>query len=122
MPLDLMAILSAVVFAICVAVTLPLAASAMLWARDSRYAWNDHYVVIRNGGLGSVEVCIPRKKIQCGATRSNPFQRRLGLTSLLATTAAGQHNTTTRLLDIPEDAGRRWLSWLRPRIGGKAVS
>ena len=122
MPLDLMAILSAVVFAICVAVTLPLAASAMLWARDSRYAWNDHYVVIRNGGLGSVEVCIPRKKIQCGATRSNPFQRRLGLTSLLATTAAGQHNTTTRLLDIPDDAGRRWLSWMRPRTGGKAVS
>lgn len=101
---------------VCMLVTAALAASAVLWARDSRFAWNRGYVTIRNGGLGITQICVPRPKVQNAATRSNPFQRRLELTSLLVTTAAGQGNTTTRLLDVSREAGDAWLIWLQPRV------
>jgi putative membrane protein len=101
---------------VCALVTAVLAVSAALWARDSRFIWNRGYVTIRNGGLGITQVCVPRPKVQNAATRSNPFQRRLDLTSLLVTTAAGQGSTTTRLLDVPQEAGDAWLTWLQPRV------
>lgn len=108
--------LTAATLVACALVTVVLAASAVLWARDSRFIWNRRYVTIRNGGLGITQVCVPRPKVQNAATRSNPFQRRLNLTSLLVTTAAGRGNTTTRLLDVPQEAGDAWLTWLQPRV------
>ena len=42
-------------------------------------------------------------------------KRNLGLTSLQVTTAAGARSTTTCLLDVPQDAGDAWLTWMKPR-------
>ncbi len=117
--LGAMGFVTALVLVLCVATTAVLAIGAVLWARESRYAWNRGYVVIRNGGLRTTQVCVPRKKIQDGATRSNPFQRRLDLTSMTVTTAAGRKRDTTRLLDVPREAGDAWLTWMQPRTGMK---
>jgi uncharacterized membrane protein YdbT with pleckstrin-like domain len=69
--------------------------------------------MLYNDGLSTAQSTIPRRKIQSGTTRDNPFQRRLHLTSLIAVTAAGTHSTTTRLLDVPSEDGAVYLEWLQ---------
>lgn len=88
------------------------AVSAVLWARHSRYGWNDRYLLLRNDGLSTALCIIPRNKIQGGNTRDNPFQRRVGLTTLQAVTAAGVNHTTVQLLDVPAAEGSAYLEWL----------
>ena len=104
-----------VVAVICVLVTGANAFGAVLWARRSGYAVSRKYVTLRNDGLGTRFVTVPRQKIQSGHTRSNPFQRRLDLTSLHVITAAGTSSTAASLLDVPAEAGAAYLDWLKPR-------
>ena len=99
----------------CVIATALRAIHAVRWAQQSGFLWNPRYAVLHNGGLWASTITVPRQKIQSGSTRSNPFQRRLGLTSLRLTTAAGSHSTTVELLDVPQEAGDAWLTWLKPR-------
>lgn len=104
-----------VVVVVCVGITAGRAVGAVLWARHSRYAWNRNYLLLHNDGLSTGDSIIPRQKIQAGATRSNPFQRRLSLVTIQAVTAAGTHNTTAKLVDVPAEAGSAYLDWVKPR-------
>ena len=103
------------VVAICAVITVARGVGAVLWARHSGYAWNKRYLLLYNDGLSTGQSVIPRQKIQAGATRSNPFQRRLSLATLQAVTAAGTHATTARLVDVPVDACSDYLDWVKPR-------
>lgn len=105
----------AAVIVICVIVTVARGVSAVLWARHSGYVWNRSYLLVHNDGLSTSTSIIPRQKIQSASTRSNPFQRRLSLTTLRAVTAAGTRSTTTRLVDVPADQAAAYLDWLKPR-------
>lgn len=105
----------AIVIALTVVVTAARAASAVLWAKHSGYIWNNRYLLLWNDGLSTAESVIPRQKVQSGATRSNPFQRRLSLVTIQAVTAAGTRNTTARLVDVPAETGAAYLDWLKPR-------
>ena len=73
--------------------------NAVLWARESSFAYNHRFMQVSNGGLSRETVSFPRQKIQFGCTKSNPLQRRAGTDTLLATTAAGSGGTTTTLID-----------------------
>ena len=98
-----------------VIITVGKAVSAVLWARHSGYIWNRQYLLVHNDGLSTSTSVIPRQKLQSGNTRSNPFQRRLSLSTIQAVTAAGTRSTMTRLIDVPQDAGIGYLDWLKPR-------
>lgn len=90
------------------------AVGAVLWARESSFAFNRRFMQVSNGGLSRTTVSFPRQKIQFGCARSNPLQRRAGTRTLLATTAAGQGGTTTTLVDVPAEDAAAWLDWLKP--------
>ena len=104
---------------ICVIVTVVLAFHAVLWARHSGYAITRDYVAIRNDGLTTQFIVVPRQKIQSGSTRTNPFQRRLDLATMIVTTAAGTSSTSTRLIDVSQSEGDFYLEWLKPRRVGQ---
>ena len=101
----------------CVVNTVLQAFGAVLWARKSGYAWNRGYLMLHNDGISVARVVVPRQKIQSGSTRSNPFQRRLSLTGIVAVTAAGTRSTSSSLIDVPEEVGAAYLDWLKPRRG-----
>ncbi len=87
---------------------------AVLWARESSFAFNRCFMQVSNGGLSRTTISFPRQKIQFGCARSNPLQRRAGTRTLLATTAAGQGGTTTTLVDVSVEDAAAWLDWLKP--------
>lgn len=87
---------------------------AVLWARESSFAYNKRFMQISNGGLSRDTVTFPRQKIQFGTIRSNPLQRHAGTDTLLATTAAGAGGTTTTLIDVPHSEALAWLDWVKP--------
>lgn len=92
---------------------------AVLWARESSFAYNHRFMQISNGGFSRETISFPRQKIQFGCTRSNPLQRRAGTDTLMATTAAGSGGTTTTLIDVAHDDAMAWLDWVKP--GGNVV-
>ncbi|MCI8425508.1 MAG: PH domain-containing protein [Adlercreutzia sp.] len=92
---------------------------AVLWARESSFAFNRRFMQVSNGGFSRETVSFPRQKIQFGCTRTNPLQRRAGTDTLLATTAAGSGGTTTVLVDAAHEDAMAWLDWLKP--GGNMV-
>lgn len=104
-----------VTIAICVVGIVFQAIDAVWWARGSGYTFGNRFVAVRNDGLHTSLMVVPRQKVQSGATRSNPFQRQKGLTSIYVTTAAGTTSTSARLLDVPAEAGEAYLDWLKPR-------
>ena len=104
-----------IVIVLCAAVTVARGVGAVLWARHSGYAWNMRYLLLHNDGLSTAQSVVPRQKIQAGATRSNPFQRRLSLATLQAVTAAGTRATTVRLVDVPAEQCAAYLDWVKPR-------
>ena len=104
-----------VVIAACAVITIARGVGAWLWARHSGYVWNRSYLLLHNDGLSTGQSIVPRQKIQAGATRSNPFQRRLSLATLQAVTAAGTRATTAHLVDVPADVCFDYLDWVKPR-------
>ena len=88
---------------------------AVLWFRGSGFAYNEHFMQVSNGGFARETVSFPRKKIQFGYTKTNPFQRRARTATVSARTAAGVGGTTIRLIDVCEEDARSWLDWLKPR-------
>lgn len=87
---------------------------AVLWARESSFAYNRRFMQVSNGGLSRETISFPRQKIQFGCTKCNPLQRRAGTDTLLATTAAGSGGTTTLLVDVSHADAMAWLDWLKP--------
>lgn len=112
-----------VVFAIMYALALIIvvidAVGAVLWSRESSFAYNERFMQVTNGGLTRTSVSFPRKKIQFGDVRTNPFQRAAGTATVEARIAAGVGGTTLSLIDAREDDAGRWLAWLKP--GGNVV-
>lgn len=90
------------------------AVGAVLWARESSFAYNRRFMQVSNGGLSRTTVSFPRQKIQFACARSNPLQRRAGTRTLLATTAAGTGGTTTSLIDVSVEDAAAWLDWVKP--------
>lgn len=103
-------------FAVCAVVlvvaTVLIAIGAVLWARHSGWAVERRFLMVHNDGLTTATSIVPRQKIQSGALRDNPFQRRQRLATLQAITAAGTGSTTVRLIDVAEDQGQAYLQWL----------
>ncbi len=112
-----------VVFAIMYALALIIividAVGAVLWSRESSFAYNERFMQVTNGGLTRTSVSFPRKKIQFGDVRTNPLQRAARTATVEARIAAGVGGTTLSLIDAREDDAGRWLAWLKP--GGNVV-
>ena len=102
-------------YAVCLIVFALEVVGAVLWARGSGFAYNRRFMRVVNGGLGCESVSFPRRKIQFGYTKTNPFQRRAQTATIAVRTAAGTGGTTVRLIDVCEDDAQAWLEWVRPR-------
>ena len=102
-------------YALCVVLFILDAVGAVLWFRGSGFAYNEKFMQVSNGGFARETVSFPRKKIQFGYTRTNPFQRNAKTATINARTAAGVGGTTVRLIDAGADDAREWLEWLEPR-------
>lgn len=102
-------------YAVCMIVLALEVVGAVLWARGSGFAYNRRFMRVVNGGLACESVSFPRRKIQFGYTKTNPFQRRAQTATIAVRTAAGTGGTTVRLIDVCEDDAQAWLEWVRPR-------
>lgn len=102
-------------YVVCLIVFALEVVGAVLWARGSGFAYNRRFMRVVNGGLGCESVSFPRRKIQFGYTKTNPFQRRAQTATIAVRTAAGTGGTTVRLIDVCEDDAQAWLEWVRPR-------
>ena len=102
-------------YAVCLIVLALEVVGAVLWARGSGFAYNRRFMRVVNGGLACESVSFPRRKIQFGYTKTNPFQRRAQTATIAVRTAAGTGGTTVRLIDVCEDDAQAWLEWVRPR-------
>ncbi|WP_261428486.1 PH domain-containing protein [Xiamenia xianingshaonis] len=96
------------------------AVGAVLWARESSFGYNRSFFQVSNGGLSRETVTVPRKKIQFGFTKTNPFQRRARTATINAATAAGL-GTKLVLIDAAEQDAEAWLRWLEPRVPNDAA-
>lgn len=104
-----------IAYALCVALLVLDLIGAVLWFRGSGFAYNERFMQISNGGFSRETISFPRKKIQYGSTKTNPFQRRAGTATVSARTAAGVGGTTVRLIDARAEDAAAWLDWLKPR-------
>lgn len=102
-------------YALCLVLFVLDLVGAVLWFRGSGFAYNEHFMQVSNRGFARETVSFPRKKIQFGYTKTNPFQRRARTATVSARTAAGVGGTTIRLIDVCEEDARSWLDWLKPR-------
>ncbi len=103
----------AVLYALAVLCIVLDAVGAVLWFRESSFAFNRHFMTITNGGFSRESVLLPRRKIQFGTVKSNPFQRAARVRTVLVTTAAGV-GTTLSLVDAGQADAEAWLDWVRP--------
>jgi putative membrane protein len=102
------------VYVVCAIAFLFNIVGAILWYRTSSFAYNDAFMTIKNGGLTTEAISLPRKKIQFGYTSSNPFQRLSKVASINVVTAAGVSNTHTKLVDASAADAAAWITWLKP--------
>ncbi|HEX5871895.1 MAG TPA: PH domain-containing protein [Longimicrobium sp.] len=103
-----------------VAVLLPLPFLAARWQYQNRgWALPPGYVMARSGVLNRVTWIVPDRKLQTLHVRDNPFQRRLGLSTLVVDTAAGGRQAS--VIDLPHSTARRLLEELagRARAAGR---
>lgn len=98
--------------AVCILGTITQLIHAHFWVRQSGYLMKPDGVTIYNGGWRTRMHYLPRQKVQCGTTRSNPFQRRLHLTQIKVQSASTRQPS---LMDVTEDEGKAWLEWITPR-------
>lgn len=80
----------------------------------ARYGHTARELVLVTGGLTRLTVIAPRVRLQRMEVRANPFQRRAGVATLSARTAAGDADGL-ELRDLPADAASALLAWFRPR-------
>lgn len=87
---------------------------SVLWFKESSMGVNRKYVRIKNGGLSTEDVVIPREKIQFGLTKANPLQRHASTTTIWIRTASGVGGTYSKLIDVERGIGIRFLKWMQP--------
>ncbi len=87
---------------------------AVLWYKHGAHAHNARMLTIRQGFFGLTTTIIPKKKIQWAQAQQNPLQRRVGVASITAVTAAGIGGTRTKLRDVSADDAASYLDWVRP--------
>ena len=80
----------------------------------ARYGHTARELVLVTGGLTRLTVIAPRTRLQHMEVRANPFQRRSGVATLSARTAASEVGGLS-LRDLPADAADELLTWYRPR-------
>jgi putative membrane protein len=61
--------------------------------------------------LSRTTAVVKKHRVQAAATKQNPFQRRLDLTSYALTVASGNSGRTFSLRDLSETAGTKFLEW-----------
>lgn len=120
-----LAIINAVavaLYVLCLLIVVLDGIAAVLWFRRSSFAYNKRFMQVTNGGFATETVSFPRKKIQFGYIRSNPFQRASKVMTINARTAAGVGGTTVSLKDARKEDAEAWLTWLLPQSKAKAAS
>lgn len=99
---------------LCAAAFIVNVANAVIWHKTSGMGYDNRFMSVTNGGLHTHTVVFPRKKIQYGYTKTNPFQRMAHVKIVAARTAAGIGGTTELLWDVPEEDADAWMEWVRP--------
>lgn len=112
---ELISIGTLVLFVLSFVIAAAEAIEAVLWYRFSGFGYNEHALLIRNGGFSTSVVVVPRRKMQFGYQRTNPFQRRLNVATLIVVTAAGYSCKKERLIDATQKDVTAWLQWMLPR-------
>ena len=102
-------------YALCLVLLVLDVVGAVLWFRGSGFAYNRRFMQVSNGGFSRETISFPRRKIQFGYTKTNPFQRRAQTATINARTAAGVGGTTIKLIDAREEDAAAWLGWVKPR-------
>jgi putative membrane protein len=103
-----------------VALLLPLPWLMARWQYQNRgWALPPGYVLARSGVMNRITWIVPDRKLQTLHVRDNPFQRRLGLSTLVVDTAAGGRQAA--VIDLPHSTARRLLDELagRARAAGR---
>lgn len=104
-----------------VAVLLPLPWLMARWQYASRgWALPPGYVMARSGVLNRVTWIIPDRKLQTLHVVDSPFQRRLGLSTLVVDTAAGGKQAA--VIDLAHSTARRLLEELAVRARAAAIA
>ena len=102
-----------------VAVLLPLPWLMARWQYQNRgWALPPGYVLARSGVMNRITWIVPDRKLQTLHVRDNPFQRRLGLSTLVVDTAAGGRQAS--VIDLPHSTARRLLEELAGRARAAA--
>lgn len=91
-----------------------LVADALRACAAARYGHTARELVLVTGGLTRLTVIAPRARLQRMEVRANPFQRRAGVATLSARTAASGTDGLG-LRDLPVEAADELLAWYRPR-------
>ena len=97
-----------------VALLLPLPWLMARWQYGARgWALPPGYVLARSGVMNRVTWIVPDRKLQTLHVRDTPFQRRLGLSTLVVDTAAGGRQAA--VVDLAHSTARRLLEELAIR-------
>ncbi len=97
-----------------VALLLPLPWLMARWQYQNRgWALPAGYVLARSGVMNRITWIVPDRKLQTLHVRDNPFQRRLGLSTLVVDTAAGGRQAA--VIDMAQSTARRVLEELAVR-------
>ncbi len=80
----------------------------------ARYGHTARELVLVTGGLTRLTVIVPRARLQRMSVSASPFQRRAGVATLSARTAASDAEGL-ELCDLPAEDADALLAWFRPR-------
>ncbi|HEY7766653.1 PH domain-containing protein [Longimicrobium sp.] len=103
-----------------IALLLPLPwVAARLQYRNRGWALTPGYAIARSGVLRRVTWIVPDAKLQTLHLSASPFQRRLGLSTLVLDTAAG--GRAAAVIDLGEETARALLETLSERMAPRPV-
>ena len=108
-------IVVAVVIVMSVVLLVGFVADALRAWGAARYGHAARELVLVTGGLTRLTVIVPRARLQRMEVSANPFQRRAGVATLAARTAASDA-AGLDLRDVPAADAEALLAWFRPRL------
>ena len=106
----LLAGIDALLIALAVVLTVRMTVNAVLRFRDSRIGHDARRLAVVKGGIFRVSMFVRRPHLQHAAVSSTPFQRRVGVATFRARTAA---SGDIALADITEADADELLDWYR---------
>lgn len=106
----LLAGIDALLIALAVVLTVRMTVNAVLRFRDSRIGHDARRLAVVKGGILRVSTFVRRPHLQHAAVSSTPFQRRVGVVTFRARTAA---SGDIALADITEADADELLDWYR---------